>query len=285
MKRPYLLGLLSTATALLALAGPVHADSVGMISDVDGGGRVISDGSARTARVGASVNGGDQITADSGGRVVVDLASGSVTVTESNSPYRVAGESKALSSGLSRFFARITNLFGTESSPGPTNLISRGPGDPPDVPILELTADTVRQQVVAGKRRLALEWISTNKPFKVTVKQGGAVLADLTVEEAKARTEEIDLKPGVLEIAITDGKGLFTSRKCDVVEAAPTPPGVTKEELSSRFVQLLAIGWLAGQERGAWTFEAYQQLSAIAADYKPAAELATRLAKGGDLLQ
>ena len=272
------------AVVLICAFGlPATAETVGLIAEVSGSASLRSSGVVRPARVGAGVESGDQITVASG-RVVIDIPSGSLLIRPGNSPFTLAGDART-SSGLSRFLTRVSNLLRADAAPGPANATSRGPIDPPSLALLAKSGSGQTQRIVGGKRALFLEWTATNKPYKISLLQDAKTLAELASDDTRIVMPLLDLKPSAkpIKITVVDARGLRVEGTVEVAAAAPTLPGVGRAELNTPVARMLAISWLGGQDKGAWTFEAYQQLQALRPSYPLAGELASKLAAGGKL--
>ena len=151
------------------------------------------------------------------------------------------------------------------------------------VPLLDKGYNGERlQKVVAGNRALAVDWIApeSGKPFSIEIWQNGQALCSETSDETNTTLPAVTLVPGKARIAILSGSDL-SEFDIEVVEALPDSARIDAlKQLDSRpFARFLAAGTLAGEERGTWRFEAYQQLQGLGG-FKPAARLADQIARG-----
>jgi hypothetical protein len=148
------------------------------------------------------------------------------------------------------------------------------------VPLL----DTRQVRVLAGERALRLAWQGGGPPYRLVIYRQG-VIEPLVLRENIPEPrfgENFAFEPDVYSLELRDSRGLSWRKSIIVlpVEAVPAPPGMALEGLPREMRETLLAAWLASQDEGAWTWEAYLRVTALPENYTPAAALRDALESG-----
>ncbi len=166
----------------------------------------------------------------------------------------------------------------------PVNIKSNGSADP--VTISWPNSQEQPPYLFAGKRPLYLTWWGGQSPYTITVTGvDNSVLlpSPLKTEQPPIKISEVEFKPGEYQAIIKDNANNETPFRFTVVTQPATvnyPPEAKATELPATVRKTLQATWLATQENGKWSFEAYQQVADIAENYYPAWLLSKKLEVG-----
>lgn len=233
---------------------------------------------------------GDQVTVlKEGIQVTISLGgTEEKVITKSGSPYTVL--KMEILTTWSNFTGWVSDLFEGENAAGTQAVSSTAIKGPSDIP--KQTQDFLRMDLLpadggyyllGGKRPLYLIWSGGKPPYAVKItKKGGCeeTIDFLVSSESRVKIDGIDFKVGTdyYEVTVRDSNKGNVRGQFSVV-GKPSDLQEKLEEIKNPEVQQMAQAALLGQQDEKWSFEVYQQISAIA-DGKSkgiAEELRTRL--------
>jgi hypothetical protein len=231
---------------------------------------------------------GDEITVSQPEAwIKLNLAGYQEEVTQKNSPYLVTADKGKVPSVLSNLVAwlgRLMPFHEAETKDTPVASVhTRGvnTGNTNGLALYLLSSNSGR--LLAGQRVLHLGWFGGKPPYTVTVTRGktSVVLLTLPTEQPWLQTMAMNWTTGEYKVTIEDANGLSVSHPFTVVtDAIPYPKELYTVKLTPEVQMTLQATWLAAQENGKWSFEAYQQVAGVAEKYYPARLLRNALEVG-----
>jgi hypothetical protein len=300
-----LIGLLTLLCLIATTAVADSAPIVGRIEDFDGNvasfEREVEEGPAVVVPAAYTVirdqklvvvgfltelQAGDMIVVnDDKHTLSIKLADTLVKVTAANSPYLVVskGEVPTLWGNFKDWVTRLTQRHQDEVMA--VSISSKGGSNqPPFMPLLEVKTVGSTKVLVAGKRALSLTWKKGKPAYQLTLKQGDKTLFTQSVKEREFQLPELSFTPGDYQVSLSDNEQRQVEYSFTVVESLPTyPKELSADNLASlsasAWVTLQAM-WLAEQEQGRWSLEAYQRVAEIAKEYHFARVLRDALGSG-----
>jgi hypothetical protein len=210
-------------------------------------------------------------------------------ITKKDSPYTVL-EMK-IPTEWSNFTGWVSDLFkgeDTTNTQGGTEGVSiRGPSDTP-----KQTQDSLRMDLLPadgdyyllkGKRPLYLIWSGGKPPYAVKITKKGSceeTIDFFVSSESRVKIDGTDFKVGTdyYEVTVKDSNKGNVKGQFSVVEK-PSDLQEKLEEIKNPEIQQMAQAARLAQKDKKWSFEVYQQISAIADGNSKgiAEELRTRL--------
>lgn len=174
---------------------------------------------------------------------------------------------------------RLASLFTGDRPAQRRKLLATRNAAGVDVPVRGLKSGAA--QVVAGERRLALEWVGGVAPFEV---EFSSETDGFRAENLQERRFERDmtLAPGLYSLLLIDANGELIDLAFEAVAAAP-PTVAAGAGLDKQTTELVTAALLAESDPITWSYEAYLRLNALGASDAAARQLADLLANGGKL--
>jgi hypothetical protein len=216
----------------------------------------------------------DRVILKAGSELYLQLGNRRVLIADTNSPYRVPAVDAPpafltrLRSTLVSLGTKLTSQYVRSSVPISTS--SRGHDGPLSMPVVEDQGSRL------GSHRTAvhLAWDGGTPPFAVAIVSArGETFAGQT--DVQTRRLGLPLPPrpipeGPARIVVEDGAGARMIKVIQVVPLQSLPERPERNELPPNLYAVLAADQLIQANRRYWTFEAYQDLAALADSYEPA---------------
>ncbi|RKZ90809.1 MAG: hypothetical protein DRR19_08990 [Candidatus Parabeggiatoa sp. nov. 1] len=196
-------------------------------------------------------------------------------VNHKNSPYTVksTGKVSSTSSNLWAWVKQVVTDWHEEELQTTVAIVNtRGVGDTsPDIPTPYIDLLEEPRELVAGTRTLHLAWKGGEKPYELILQQEGRPILSEAFQEQRITTPPLKLTPGEYQLRLSDKQQRTVDYTFTVVGSKPGYPSELLDSNIPKDTRLTAQAlWLAAQEEGQWSFEAYQQLAKIAEHYPPA---------------
>ncbi len=207
------------------------------------------------------------------------------TVMAKNSPYIVVSKG-AVPSLWGNFKDWATQLTQRHQDEVTAVSISTkgGSNQSPIMPLLEVKTEKSAKVLVAGKRALYLTWKRGRADYQLILKQGDQTLFTQSVKERDFQLPELSFTPGDYQWSLSDSEARQVEYSFTVVDRLPIYPKELSDDslasLSAAARLTLQAMWLAEQEQGRWSLEAYQRVAEIAKEYHFAEVLRQVLERG-----
>jgi len=212
-----------------------------------------------------------------------------IEVTPENSPYIVeqVGQVPSKFDHLLTWVGEWITIWYREEKETEKQISSSIKGDadvPPYIKMLTVPKrPDQKMQVTIGTKPLYLGWAGGTPPYNVEIKREQKTLVQLS-ELPTWRIHTLKcllLQRGDYRVILSDAKQKPVEYIFTVVANKPLyPPELQNANLPELTRLTLQAAWLASQDRGIWTFEAYQSVAPIAQYYRPARILRDTLEKG-----
>lgn len=207
------------------------------------------------------------------------------TVMAKNSPYIVVskGEVPSLWGNFKDWATQLTQRHQDEVTAVSIST-KGGSNQSPIMPLLEVKTEKSAKVLVAGKRALYLTWKKGKANYQLTLKQGDQTLFTQSVKERDFQLPELSFTPGDYQWSLSDSEARQVEYSFTVVDRLPIYPKELSDDslasLSAAARLTLQAMWLAEQEQGRWSLEAYQRVAEIAKEYHFAEVLRQVLERG-----
>jgi len=216
----------------------------------------------------------DRIFLKRGSELYLQLGNRRVVITDKDSPYRVPSVDAPpafvtrLRSTLVSLGAKLTSQYVRSSVPVSTS--SRGHEGPLSMPVVE---DEI-SRLGSHHAVIHIAWEGGTAPFAVEIVSGQgkklAWQADIQDWRLKLPFQPGGIPEGPARIVVEDGAGDRISTLIQIVPLQNLPQRVAQDDLPTTLHAVVAADQLIQANRRQWTFEAYQDLAALADSYEPA---------------
>jgi hypothetical protein len=216
----------------------------------------------------------DRVFLKPGSEVHLQLGNRRVLIADKDSPYRVPTVDAPpafltrLRSTLVSLGAKLTSQYVRSSVPVSTS--SRGHEGPLSMPVVD---DEVSR---LGSHRTAVHvaWEGGTAPFSVAMlsEQEKKLAGQTGVQDWRLRLllPTGAIPEGRARIVVEDGAGGRISKLIQVVPVQSLPQRVAQGDVPPPLHTVVAADQLIQTNRRHWSFEAYQELAALADSYEPA---------------
>jgi len=216
----------------------------------------------------------DRVILKAGSQLYLQLGNRRVLIADKDSPYRVPAVDAPpafltrLRSTLVSLGTRLTSQYVRSSLPISTS--SRGHEGPLSMPVVEDEGS----RIASHRTAVHLAWDGGTPPFAVAIvsAQGETFAGQTGVQTWRLR---LPLQPraipeGPARIIVEDGAGARMIKVIQVVPLQSLPERIEPNGLPPNLYAVVAADQLIQTNRRYWTFEAYQDLAALADSYEPA---------------
>jgi hypothetical protein len=184
----------------------------------------------------------------------------------------------------------MTRLFETNPAPQRANAAIRGgASDKPAGPLAAPLVTGPGAHAVRAGTTIFLGWSGGEAPYQMRILSANrdrVLLRDDALDLPQGRIPGERLAPGAYIVDIQDFLGTRIEGKFQVLArnaSVPTLADLEGSQLPAPTRATLGAIWLASQDNGAWTLEAYQSVAILPEEYTPARLVRDALAAGTPL--
>jgi hypothetical protein len=212
-------------------------------------------------KLGTVVRVGDAVTLPAGASVMVQRPRTEALVLRG--PGRQVVPASPRLGALASFFRALPNLF-DDSYRQSRMAAGRGqtqcPNAGTEAAAIEFPMLVPEARIAAGPRDLPLAWRGGCPPFAVQLQASGTTVAHRDgLSAPQVRLDGLILRPGPLQLTITDAAGQRLAGVIEVMTSVPISPSEIVADTTA-FGVLAHAAWLAETDGGRWQFDAFERL-------------------------